>query len=235
MMRIVIIEDEPIISSNIQIVCERAGYIVAASFDNGEEAIPFILSNSIDLVLLDIELAGQLSGIQVAERLRLRASLIFIFLTSYMDQATLSRAKLVNPAAYIVKPFQESNLLANIELALFKGRSSMNPLTISANNKIFIKKGDELTGIELVTINYIEAYDNYAHVYTDSEKLLLTQTLKSIEDKLQGYGFIRVHKSYLVNIHHVTAIQEGNLLIKDTKIPLGKVYKKNLIEALMIL
>jgi DNA-binding response OmpR family regulator len=121
MATILIVEDEPIIAADVKILCEKAGHIVPEVIDSGEEVIQKVSSIKPDLVLLDIALAGTLSGLQVAEFLQ-KIKLQFIFITSFMDETTLSNVQRLQPAAYIVKPFQENNLLANIDLALFKER-----------------------------------------------------------------------------------------------------------------
>lgn len=238
MRRIIIVEDDAIIASDLELILLKMNYQVVGIFDNGEEAIPAIISEQVDLVLLDISLSGKLSGIDVAESLTLKSSIPFIFITSYFDKATLDLADQLQPAAYIVKPFQEKNLMVNIELAFHK--TQQKPNSTSSNqpsqiDKVFVKHKHELLALSPTVILYIEAYDNYAYVYTENDKYLLSHTLKSIESKLAGNGFLRIHKSYLINLAHISSLQEGYAFIKSTKLPIGKAYKQALMDNITIL
>lgn len=232
MATILIVEDEPIIAADIKILCEKAGHIVPEVIDSGEEVIQKVSSIKPDLVLLDIALAGTLSGLQVAEFLQ-KIQLHFIFITSFMDETTISNVQRLQPAAYIVKPFQENNLLANIDLALFKERIKTDTNKPVAE-RIFIKQDTGYTAIDLNDVLYAEAYDNYAYLFTRAERYLLTQTLKATEEKLNTFGFVRIHKSFIVQIKHITSIEEGYVIVQHARLPIGKVYKKDLVNSLFV-
>ncbi|HMP99544.1 MAG TPA: response regulator [Cyclobacteriaceae bacterium] len=238
MIKLVIVEDEPIIAADLRMILEQHAYEVIAAFDNAEEALPYLLTHKPDLVLLDIALSGRMTGIALAETLFIRSDVPFIFITSYVDKATIERVQKLDPAAYIVKPFQPKNLIANIELALSKRLKSGNlqsMLRVSDTDQVFVKKNNELFALKPTEITHIEAFDNYAYVYTLAEKFLLSHTLKSIEEKLTGMGFIRVHKSFLINVAQITSIQEGYLFINEIKIPIGKSYKAELMKTIKVL
>lgn len=236
MTRILIIEDEPIIASDLEMILSKVGYEVLGIFDYAEEAMPYILKEQPDLLLLDIELAGEMSGVELAEIVKLKTEIPFLFITSFFDKATIDKVERTNPAAYIVKPFQEKNLLVNIELALHKTQQRLaGKKTVDTIEKVFVKHKHELIALQTDDITFLEAYDNYTHVFTDKDKYLLSHTLKSIEEKLHQSGFIRVHKSYLLNIAKISSIQEGYVFIQDQKIPLGKAYKQNLMNAITVL
>ena len=237
MRRIVIVEDDAVIASDLELILMKMNYKVTGIFDNGEEAMPVIIDEDVDLVLLDISLSGKLSGIEVAEILCLKSNIPFIFITSYFDKKTVDLADKLQPAAYIVKPFQEKNLMVNIELAFHKTKSKQSEIGGEKKSieQVFVKNKHELLAIPPASILYIEAYDNYAYVFTETEKYLLSHTLKSIEDKLAGSGFLRVHKSYLINTKQISSLQEGYAFIKTHKIPVGKSYKQALMNSITIL
>lgn len=236
-MKILIVEDEPIIAADLRVIVEKLGHEVLEVFDSVEEAIPFLFNQSPDLVLLDVHLSGKLDGIHLAELLHSKYKIPFIFITSFVDQVTIERAKNTQPSAYIAKPFQENNLKANIELALMKSHFTEKP---NANQspgmeKVFVKHKHELIALSPTEITHLEAYDNYTYVFRQDKKYLLSHTLKSIEEKLQPWGFLRVHKSYLVNLMKITSIQEGYVFINQEKIPLGKAYKSDFMKAITVL
>lgn len=238
MIKIIIVEDEPIIAADLEMMLMRAGYEVLAIFDSGEEALPAIVEQKPDLLLFDIELAGKMDGVALAEMVNLRCPTPFLFITSYFDRATLDRVERVKPAAYIVKPFQEKNLIVNIELALHKStvKTTANErVSDKVIDKIFVKNQHELVALQTQDVLYIEAYDNYANVFTRDQKFILSHTLKSIEEKLTNSGFSRIHKSYLINTTHISSIQEGYVFMSEVKLPLGKSYKSALINSLTII
>ncbi len=117
---ILIVEDESIISLDIRNSLERSGYQVAGQADRGEDAIKQAGELHPDLILMDIGLKGNMDGIAAAEQIRTRFDLPVIFLTSYSDQSTLERARVAEPFGYILKPFEERELVSNIEMTLYK-------------------------------------------------------------------------------------------------------------------
>jgi PAS domain S-box-containing protein len=119
-IRILVVEDEVIITMEIKDRLEKLGYTVAAMVPSGEEAIQKIPKVNPDLVLMDIMLEGKMDGVEAAELIRKRFDLPVIYLTAYSDNATLERAKITEPFGYILKPFDERELHTSIEIALYR-------------------------------------------------------------------------------------------------------------------
>lgn len=115
---ILVVEDERIVARDIEKRLKKLGYRVVASVASGEEALDQARLTRPDLVLMDIQLKGQLDGIQTAERIYADFEIPVVFLTAYADEETLQRAKVTEPFGYIVKPFDERDLHAAIEVAL---------------------------------------------------------------------------------------------------------------------
>jgi signal transduction histidine kinase len=116
--QILIIEDERIIAYDIKHHLEKSGYLVLAIFAYGEEAIEQAGSLQPDLILMDIMLKGKINGIEAAEQITSKYSIPIIYLTAYSDDNTLKNAKITQPFGYILKPFDETQLIATIEIAL---------------------------------------------------------------------------------------------------------------------
>ncbi len=233
---ILIIEDEPVIADDLEATLLDLDYEVADVVDNGEDAMLALSNDEVDLILMDISIDGDMDGIELAIKINENHQIPIIFLTSFYDKSTLNRAKKTNPAGYIVKPFEEKNLIANIEIALAKIKKT--PL-LSQNNfsadKFFIRENNDLLSINLSDINWIEAYNNYSYIYTDKDKYLISHTLKSIDEKLTGKGFVRVHRSFLVNFNKITLVSEGYVFVKEEKIPLGKSHRQDFYKKLELL
>jgi two-component system, response regulator PdtaR len=120
--RILVIEDEAIVAADIQDRLETLGYEVAGWGTTGAEAIELARTSQPDLILMDIMLKGPMNGIQAAHTVRTELSLPVIFLTANSDEAVLEQAKISEPFAYLLKPFEERQLRTNIEMALYKSR-----------------------------------------------------------------------------------------------------------------
>jgi two-component system, response regulator PdtaR len=120
--RILVIEDEAIVAADIQDRLETLGYEVAGWGTTGAEALELARSSKPDLILMDIMLKGPMNGIQAAHLVRVELSLPVIFLTANSDEAVLEQAKISEPFAYLLKPFEERQLRTNIEMALYKSR-----------------------------------------------------------------------------------------------------------------
>jgi PAS domain S-box-containing protein/diguanylate cyclase (GGDEF)-like protein len=121
-VRMLVVEDERIVSMDLQRRLKAMGYEIAGSAVSGEEAIKKAEELRPDMVLMDIMLDGEMDGIQAAEAIRARLKLPVIYLTAYADTATLERAKITEPFGYILKPFEERELHGHIEIALYKAR-----------------------------------------------------------------------------------------------------------------
>lgn len=226
---IVVVEDEPLIADDIIETLTRHEYEVVASFMNAKNALEFFEQSKADIAILDVNIDGSMDGIELSKHL----TIPFVFLTSYYDQKTLDRAKKTNPSGYIVKPFNESDLIANVEIAL--SRSQASKPKAKEPEKLFLRNGQEIVSVMSSDIVYVEAFDNYANVFTEKDKFIISHTLKSVEEKLLPFGFIRIHRSYLINFAHVDSLSEGYVFLKGHKVQIGKSYRKDFIEGLSML
>lgn len=118
--KILVVEDEIIVAVNLGQKLKKLGYELVGITSSGEEAIQKAEENHPDLVLMDINIEGNLDGIETAEVLRNRFHTPVIYLTAYADESTLDRAKKTEPLGYIVKPFESDQLRSSIEVALYK-------------------------------------------------------------------------------------------------------------------
>lgn len=232
--RLFVVEDEPLIREDLVATLEELDYQVVGEAGSAESALLDISKTEVDLILLDISLDGAQDGIDVAHQINTKYNIPFIFITAFYDERTLERAKATNPAGYIVKPWDEHNLKANIEVALAK-RGKERQETRSSEEPFFVKHDGAMISVKPREILYAESYDNYTFIYTQNQKFLVSQTLKSIEEKLKPSGFVRVHKSWLINILSIDSIAQGQVHIQSKKIPLGRAFKANLFDQIQML
>ncbi len=232
--RIYIVEDEPLIADSIAHALEKEGYEVCGIADNAKEALYDIDDLQPDLILLDINLVGSITGVKLAEKINTKFKIPFIFLTSLSDENTINQVKKTNPSGFISKPFNETGLKSNIEIALFKFNQEKEEKKL-IQNSFFIKNKGELIKINKTEINYIEAYDNYSKLICEKKEFLLSFTLKNVTEKLNDKRFVRVHRSYLINSNKIQSLFDGYVFIANKKIPIGKSYKENLMKHISLL
>jgi len=134
--KILVVEDERIIGEDLRRTLLGLDYEVTNLVATGEEALESLVDNFPDVVLMDINLAGELSGIETASRINADFGIPVIYVTAYADKETLEKARVSEPYGYIVKPFEEKELNAAIDMALY--RSKMNRLL--KNNELLLRK-----------------------------------------------------------------------------------------------
>ncbi|SDB19971.1 two component transcriptional regulator, LytTR family [Flavobacteriaceae bacterium MAR_2010_188] len=243
-LKILIVEDEMIIGANISLQLSNLGYEVTGILPRGEDAIPQIKENRPDIVLLDIQLKGDYDGIETAEKIQEIGNIPIIFLTANSDEEHFNRAKKTNPYAFISKPFKKLDLQHAIELTanrlfLERNRSSKTDVDRQSeedayvlNDSIFVKHREFMVKLLIKDINYIEADRNYCRVYTNAKEYLLSSTLKDLDEKLPQEHFLRIHRSYIVNIANIEEVGFVHVKIGKKKIPISKNLRENLVKRL---
>ncbi len=238
-LKILIVEDEMLIAANIAMQLEAIGYEIVGIIPRGEEAIKIAKSDKPDLVLMDINLKGEMDGIETAAKMQLDLPTPIIYLTANSDEAHFNRAKATNPYAFISKPFKKLDLQHAIELASERILKE-NSETKLVNNKlvledrIFVKQNDIMCKILISDIQYLEADRNYCQVYTGEKSYLLVNTLKNMEEKLPADTFQRIHRSFIVNINQVDEFNHGSLTIGSKILPLSKEMRAELMARLKL-
>jgi DNA-binding LytR/AlgR family response regulator len=226
-VNILIVEDEGIVAMELQESLQNEGFEVAAVVDNGAEALDVIKEDDIDLVLLDINIKGNLDGIETAIELRKQKNIPFIYVTAYADSQTFERAKATMPSAYLIKPFRINDLRKAIELAMFHFAQPHDLEGIlHFNNAIFIKQNYKYNKIPYQDIVFLKADGNYTFIQTIHKKYIVKYSLQSVIEIFNTDKFIRVHRSYAINMHHLTSFNENSIYLGDEEIPVGRNYKE---------
>ena len=228
-VKILVVEDELIIAEDIRMMLEDLGYEVIGTVPDYSEAIELMDKNLPDVVLIDILLAGEKDGITLAETIREKFNLPFIFITSHSDTATVERAKSVHPDGYLVKPFEKKDLYTSIEIAFSNFISKEETEVEKEDNfflkdSIFIRKDYLLVKIRFDDLKWVKSDGNYLDLYCKDEKHLVRSSLKNFVQRLPANRFLQVHKSYLVNLEHIKSIDHRNVRIDDELIPIGRAF-----------
>jgi two-component system response regulator LytT len=245
---ILVVEDESIVAKDIQNSLKKLGYSVMGTTGSGEEALKIIEESQPDIVLMDIMLKGSISGIEAASQIKEKYDIPVIYLTAYADENTLNKAKITEPHGYIIKPFKEVDLHTAIEMAIYKHgkekeikkeRDMLYSLVENKDGKnvVFVKSNSRMVKIRANDIYFVEALKDYVIINTATARYTVLSTMKNIEQKLPSKDFIRVHRSFIVLIDKIVAIDHNVLLMEDDKkeIPIGGSYKDELVKRLNML
>ncbi|EAY24880.1 LytR/AlgR family response regulator transcription factor [Microscilla marina] len=240
-MKILITEDDPIYADALEILLESIGHQVVGIANNAPQALRLIKATQPDLLLLNIEVNGKVDGIYIAQELREYASPIpFIFITSLQDPDIFEKAKRTNPFAYITKPVDKCTLLRTVELALYK-YTQQNDFEeienrVQDEESFFVKVGRQLRRIHVSDICYLKVDRKYSTIALEDEKFKTRMSLQDLARKLPADAFIKVHKSYMVNLQKIDEVDLDKESIKmgPHVIPLSRRHKKELVEMLTL-
>ncbi len=240
-IKILIVEDEMIIAANISLQLSSLGYEVTGIIPRGEEALANIKQTQPDIVLMDISLKGDLDGIETVQAMQNDYDIPVIYLTANADDVNFNRAKETNPFAFISKPFKKLDLQRAIELTINQidcqkdsasnaTMSNISPFILS--DCIFVRHHEKMVKVDIKDILYIEAERNYCRIYSKGKEYLMVMTLKDMDEKLPDRHFIRVHRSFIVNISQIDEIATSHIVIARKAIPVSKSLKDELLNRL---
>lgn len=219
-LRVVIVDDEePARMAVRQDLDAIGGVTVVAECANGFEAVRVVNEHPVDLLLLDVQMP-KLDGFDVLELIGRDVPVIFI--TAY-DEFAL-RAFEVHAVDYLLKPFARERLVEALERARQRqGQPTPDPAAVRAAarpstgaiDRLIIRDGPNVHVVPVGKVDFIEAQDDYVAVHTGGKVLLKEQTLGDLETQLEPGRFVRVHRSYILNIERLSKVE---LYAKDSRI-----------------
>ncbi|MFL9482232.1 LytR/AlgR family response regulator transcription factor [Chitinophagaceae bacterium LWZ2-11] len=223
----IVVEDDKVSALHLEKLIEQNDSLVLhGSFTNASEAFTFLSQEMIDLIFLDIELPD-LTGFELLDQLAYRPQVVLT--TSKTEYAFT--AFQYNVADYLKKPLSVHRFNEAVE--------KVKPFVIKQKDKqandIFIKANGKLIRLHHDDILFVEALGDYVKFVTPQKSYLNLATLKSIEEKLNGDTFIKVHRSYIVNAKKIKDIEDNSILIESHVVPISKAHKKTVMEKLNIL
>ncbi|SDM30894.1 LytR/AlgR family response regulator transcription factor [Kriegella aquimaris] len=240
-MKCIIIDDEPLAIEILVDYCSKIDFVeVLGTFTNPLEAIAVIKEKKADLIFCDIEMP-QISGIDFINSLDNRP--LFIFTTAYSQYAVEGFE--LNAVDYLVKPIpyhrfikavsRSKELLASQEKPLENNNIfSSHGETNDSQKFIFVKAEYESIKINLDDIEYIQGLKDYLKIHiTNTNKAILTlMSFRELLDRLPPNQFLRVHKSFVVNVNYINTVQRNRIVINDIRIPIGESHKDTFFSVL---
>jgi DNA-binding LytR/AlgR family response regulator len=244
-VKILIVEDEFMIAEDIAMRLDDFGYEVVGTVPTARQAMDIIENSSVDLALLDINISGPVDGIQLASVIQEKYNIPFIYLTSLASKVVVERAKKTLPSAFLLKPFNDRQVQIAIDMALNNFGNNAVASTVQEPNdpikngpmvvfkeSLFLKKDSHFERLNFDEVLYLEAASNYTSVVTQKGQYVYSTILKYFEEKLPGDKFVRVHRSYVVNLDSVTGFEGNYLFVNDIHIPISKKRKDSLFNIL---
>jgi len=228
-LRVLVVEDEPLLSEMITKSLKLEGYLVESA-GTGEDGLKKVKELNPDLVLLDV-LLPKIDGWEVLTRLRddpKSRDLPIIMLTALADEKSKVQGLRGGADDYVTKPFSALELMARVEAVL--KRTERVPYRETTRPQIPARKGDKIYLVNVDDINFINIQREYAYLHTDNDRFLTNHTLAELERMLDPLKFFRAHRGYIVNLQKVKAItREGTssyeLTMNDpgqSKIPMSR-------------
>ncbi len=222
----IIIEDEPLAQAKLIEFIKKVNFLsLAATFDNGIEAIYYLKEHHIDLVFLDIQMKD-FDGMQFLKTVTQKPKII---ITSAYSQYALKGYE-YRVSDYLLKPFGLDRFLKAIE----KVTTELLPEqpVVAEQPVIFVKTEYRMERIQLNDIFYIEGMKDYLAVVTHDKKIMTLMSFKNMLDLLPPFRFARVHKSFIVAIDKIAHIERSRISIKDKLIPVSDSYKDDFLNLL---
>ncbi len=226
-LNILVVEDEFLVAADIEESLISLGYKVQNTVASGPAAIAEVEKNLPDLILMDIILKGEMTGIEAATVIGEKHNVPIIYLTANADFATVEKAKISLPYGYILKPFTEKELQTNIEIARFKFENDLKSRIESDQFNKFFRLNEEkeellmvdsdkgLEKIHLPDVYYIEQSGENCKAHMRGENVLIRSTLDEIASHFPADKFVRVSRDHLVNIDKIFIAKFPEIIIAD--------------------
>jgi len=227
-MNCIIVDDEPLARSEMRsLISEISGIDILGEFSSAPSALEFFKDNEVDIIFLDIEMP-MVTGLEFAEMLPKKS--LIIFTTAYSQYALKSYE--LEAVDYLLKPIDPQRLEKAINKAilyteLLSKDTVKNTVESNTADFLFIKAERRFYKINFSDIKFIEGLKDYVVIHTRHQKLITAMNLKTIHQKISGETFIRVSKSYVVNMNYIDSFDNHNIYIEDSEIPLGEVYRSD--------
>jgi signal transduction histidine kinase len=202
--RILVVEDEPLIALDLKCRLERMGYLVIATAESADEALAAVIEHQPSLILMDIRLNGEATGIDVALQIKVLFHIPVVFLTAHADSTTLEQAKASQPFGYIVKPFENEDLVTAIETAL-----SRHQAELAIQNALIREK--ELTRLKSQFVSIV------SHEFRNPLSVILTSLdlLEGYDQQLSFAQKVKYIRQARNSVNIMTQLMEDVLVLGD--------------------
>lgn len=214
MNRVLIVEDEALIAEHLHLILQKELGIDADIVYKAKAARELLQKEAYDLILLDIHLESERSGLELAEEIEANEWGEYLFLTAQTDQGVLEQARKLHPRAYLVKPFKDIELSMAVSLALKDEDDELG-------NLVF-KDGWTTVKLPISTIRFAEADGNYIKLFSKERSFLIRYSLSWFFDQVKDKGFLKIHRARVVNTRIIKQYNRNTVDIGSEELPVSK-------------
>ncbi len=238
-LKVLIVEDNFSFGLELKMLVEELNYTVLELVDNSGDALDWIYSSSPDFIIMDIDIKGKLSGLEIGQKIK-HLKIPILYITSYSDQRTRDIAQSSQMAGFLVKPLEKKMLSEQIDNIISR---SFNPQaevldhmtsgkdSFLFNEHYFFKKRQSFHKVSLTDILFIKSNDNYCETYVSDEQTFLSRiTISKMEKLLPKDIFFRIHRQYIIQLKHIDSLDLKHymLRIQGHDIPISRSKRKEL-------
>jgi DNA-binding LytR/AlgR family response regulator len=225
----IVVDDDELARTLVAEYVEKTPFLkLKATCSSAKEAMRVLKEERVDLIFLDVEMP-EMSGIDFIREFKEKPQIILI--SAKKEYA--AEAFDYNVTDFIVKPAAYARFLKAAEKAMEIEES----IKVSDENKkeLYIKKDSRLVKIDCKEILYVEALSDYVNIYTTTARFTVLSTMKGLEAKLPAKEFSRIHRSFIVRLDKIKAIEDGTVVVNEHSLPISNSYKKEFFNVLNIL
>lgn len=224
--KIYVVEDMAMSRAALISMLTKNDFQIVGSAANADMAWSDIQNLQIDLLILDINLAGKKDGIWLAEQVRKNYNIPIVFLTAYGDDVTLNKLSSLNPNGYLLKPYNKPTLITTINIAVQSFNALNAKLPEIDNSNILIDSGGKKVKVQLSKLLYVNSDGNYIEIHLEDKSFIIRQKLADFIASLPENNFmIQVHLRYIVNKKFITTSTPNFLIINNVEIPISKKFR----------
>ena len=230
-LKCLIVEDEIMARKSLSKLCEKMEQLeLIEAYDNAQDALDRIEKDALDLVFLDIEMPG-MTGLELLERLTVIPQVIFT--TGNKEYAF--EAFEYDVTDFLKKPITQLRFAKAVEKAIQRQDQLDAIATASSKNEIYIKTEGRFVRVPYSDILYFENVGDYVKVITASGNHIIHGSMKSIDSRIKHPRFLKVHRSYIVNLDKIKDIEDNTLVIAKSVIPISRAHKALLMRTINLL
>lgn len=222
-LKAISIDDEPRAHHVIEHYASKIEQLeLVESFTSPLKAASYLKDHSIDLVFLDINMPD-MDGMSLLKTLKDPPTVIFT--TAYDEYAVESYDH--EAAGYLLKPIEFPKFYKAVMRAVELQQKAITPLPVdqTVTRSILLKSGTKMLRFDPADIFYVEASGNYAKVFLENENVLVDHTLSELMDQFLIGNFLRIHRSYAINVDHLSEYESHQVMVRDNTLPIGKTYR----------
>ncbi|MCO5945398.1 LytR/AlgR family response regulator transcription factor [Mucilaginibacter flavidus] len=240
---VLIIEDEETWMQKIKHVLNQFGYKIAGSAGNLDDALTAIRANNFDIALLDINLHGKNSGIELGKLISGMLKKPFIFITSSVHDGILNETAAAMPSAFLTKPFNPASLYISIQSALHHfsaGQVAETPKTAASPDSFFVKLGNKYVRVEWQNVVYLKSETNHTSIVTNNGdtymvRSSLQKTLQYVIPDALKTSFVQINRAEVLHTRYLEKIVDNEAITARQSFNISDVYIKNLKQQLNII